>query len=383
MIAGIRDYLMNPMRVKRGKLLIFILLGPAVLLIAAAGDVVVADGDMHQIRQGGSELVVITLRSDVSDSGVIVASHSFGSFPLPPWCYQPDHKRFSNSRPSAIGLEQRFSLFALPWDISPKTALTVYARLADTQYGADVRFQVLPLRNRTTRQVNLKDADIAKFCNRFDPNHQITGDAVTRFLTVARDWRARDDQTLRDLGKSTEPRFLWSEPFLRQPGSAQGSDFAEAQTYRYRGRALYTVVHFGVDLVSTRTAEVVAANSGRVIWASDLGTYGKCVVVDHGCGLQSVYTGLSEIAVRKGDFVKRGDALGRTGESGMETGDHVHFAIQVEGVPVRPLEWWDEHWVNDHIRRRVALPSRDSATQPRSLGPSSRVMDNRLGKIQG
>ena len=87
-----------------------------------------------------------------------------------------------------------------------------------------------------------------------------------------------------------------------------------------------------------------------------LGIYGNCIVVDHGYGLQTIYGHLSQIAVHEGDLVKRGQVMGTSGRTGMAGGDHIHFAMQLDGVQIDPKEWWDSHWIKDHIAKRVDLP---------------------------
>jgi murein DD-endopeptidase MepM/ murein hydrolase activator NlpD len=104
---------------------------------------------------------------------------------------------------------------------------------------------------------------------------------------------------------------------------------------------------------------VVAANSGRVVWARRLGIYGNCIVIDHGYGLQSIYGHLSEFGVKEGDMVAPGQEIGRSGSTGLAGGDHLHFSMQVDGVQVNPIEWWDEHWIKDHMRRRLPLPTNE------------------------
>ena len=42
--------------------------------------------------------------------------------------------------------------------------------------------------------------------------------------------------------------------------------------------------------------------------------------------------------------------------TGMAGGDHIHFAMQLDGVQIDPKEWWDSHWIKDHIAKRVELP---------------------------
>jgi len=71
--------------------------------------------------------------------------------------------------------------------------------------------------------------------------------------------------------------------------------------------------------------------------------------------LQSIYGHLSEIAVREGDTVKRGQSMGKSGMTGMAGGDHIHFSMQLEGIQIDPKEWWDAHWIQDHVARRVPL----------------------------
>jgi murein DD-endopeptidase MepM/ murein hydrolase activator NlpD len=75
-------------------------------------------------------------------------------------------------------------------------------------------------------------------------------------------------------------------------------------------------------------------------------------VIDHGYGLQSIYGHLSEIGVKETESVKRGQVIGKSGSTGLAGGDHLHFSMQVGGVQVNPIEWWDEHWIKDHVRVR-------------------------------
>jgi murein DD-endopeptidase MepM/ murein hydrolase activator NlpD len=104
-------------------------------------------------------------------------------------------------------------------------------------------------------------------------------------------------------------------------------------------------------------AAVNAANHGRVVYADDLGIYGSCVLVDHGLGLATLYGHLSQIDVSVGDEVRKGDTLGLSGATGLAGGDHLHFAVQVGGTYVDPLEWWDRSWVRKHVEVRLETAS--------------------------
>jgi murein DD-endopeptidase MepM/ murein hydrolase activator NlpD len=90
-----------------------------------------------------------------------------------------------------------------------------------------------------------------------------------------------------------------------------------------------------------------------VALARFFGIYGNAVVIDHGYGLQSLYGHLSTIDVKEGQAVKRGETVGRSGDTGLAGGDHLHFSILLQGLPVSPIEWWDGHWIRDRIARKL------------------------------
>ena len=127
------------------------------------------------------------------------------------------------------------------------------------------------------------------------------------------------------------------------------SDFADHRTYLYQGREVDQQDHLGFDLASTRGAEIQAANHGFVALARYFGIYGNAVVIDHGYGLMSLYGHLSSINVAEGQEVQRGDVLGRSGATGLAGGDHLHFTMLLQGLPVDPREWWDGHWIQDRL----------------------------------
>ena len=116
--------------------------------------------------------------------------------------------------------------------------------------------------------------------------------------------------------------------------------------------------HLGFDLASVQNAPVPAANSGVVALARYFGIYGNTVVVDHGYGLMSLYAHLSTASVTPGQEVARGETLGQTGATGLAGGDHLHFTMLLQGLAVNPNEWWDAHWIEDRVARKLggALP---------------------------
>ena len=193
-----------------------------------------------------------------------------------------------------------------------------------------------------------------KVINELDPNG--SGDPVARFVKINSEMRRANNKVLSDLRFKTADKFLWSQPFTRQSHSQAEASFADMRNYIYKGKKIDQQVHLGYDLAVTQHVGVEASNDGRVVYAAPLGIYGNCIVVDHGYGLQTIYGHLSQINVHEGDMVKRGQVMGTSGQTGMAGGDHIHFAMQLDGVQIDPKEWWDSHWIKDHIAKRVDLP---------------------------
>jgi murein DD-endopeptidase MepM/ murein hydrolase activator NlpD len=117
--------------------------------------------------------------------------------------------------------------------------------------------------------------------------------------------------------------------------------------------------HLGYDLSVTKLYPVEAANSGRVVFAGDLGIYGNSVILDHGLGLFTLYSHLSSIDVKDGDRIEQRQILGKTGKTGLAAGDHLHYGVYLHGVAVLPVEWWDPKWIKDNI-----LPKVDGSAAP-------------------
>jgi hypothetical protein len=292
------------------------------------------DDAQHYINQGGSELVTFTVSGDWSEAGVKVGPYTFRSFPMP------------GRAPT-----ERFALFGFPWDLPVDTVPHVYARnAAGTEVTGRFWFKVFPKPFRT-RDLEITDAFLDKVVNQIDPGG--SGDLLARFLRINRDLRKQNNQALADLRLKTEERVLWNGPFSQLANSQVEAHFADVRSYIYKGKKVDQQVHLGFDFAATQHVPVVAANDGRVVWAADLGIYGNCIVVDHGYGLQSIYGHLSKIDVKVGDMVKKGQAMGQSGSTGLAGGDHLHFSMQVDGVQVNPLEWFDAHWIHDRILSKL------------------------------
>lgn len=304
---------------------------------------VVADGAQHYINQGGSEMAVFTPSGAWTEAGVQVGDYKFRSFPLP-------------NHPG-----QYFSLFAFSYQLPVSTPISVYA---SNPSGATAKttfwYKVFPKKFRAST-IKLESMNIDRIVNQIDTQHKIPGDLVQRFVNINSVMRVANNKTLADLRFQTEPKFLWTGAFLPMVDSTVESRFADDRTYTWQGKKVDQQTHLGFDLAKLAHSPIPASNDGRVIWAQDLGIYGNCIVIDHGYGLQSIYGHLSEFLVKKGDMVKKGQVIGRTGSTGLAGGDHLHFTMQVDGVQVNAVEWWDPHWIKDRILSKMGTEIAASA----------------------
>jgi murein DD-endopeptidase MepM/ murein hydrolase activator NlpD len=295
---------------------------------------VVADGVQHYVDQAGCGLVVFTPSGYVSDSGVTVGPYTFRSYPM------PNHAG------------ERFSLFAYPWDLPLGISPVVFAsNPAGVKATAPFYVKLFPKKFHKSTIV-LTDAFMQKVVSDIDPENKVPGDLLARFIYLNREMRKQNSKTLYDLRLKTEEAILWKGPFVRPPTKNEAF-FADHRTYTYNGKEVDQETHLGFDLADRKHMPIVAPNSGKVIYADRLGIYGNCLVVDHGYGLQTIYGHMSRFDVKVGDRVEKGQKLGLSGETGMAGGDHLHFSMQVDGVQVNPIEWWDEHWIKDRVLSKM------------------------------
>jgi hypothetical protein len=292
----------------------------------------------HHVNQGGCDLALFKVSPGTVESGVQVGDFFFPSWPV------------KESLP-----EIRLCVFAYPYNVDPSTTARI---VADDDAGnetlANFSCQVAP-KYFHADTITLTDDFMGRVVPPIlsqTPDLPDQGSLLKNFLEVNGRLREIDARRLVELSKHTSPRFLWSEPFLHIPSKTEAS-FADYRTYLYNGQAVDHQTHLGFDLAGVERMPVAATNDGVVVFAGFLGIFGNAVVIDHGCGLQSLYGHMSSLAVKVGDVVKRGQAIGHSGRTGLAAGDHVHFSVLLDGIPVNPAEWWDARWIHERIDAKL------------------------------
>ena len=94
--------------------------------------------------------------------------------------------------------------------------------------------------------------------------------------------------------------------------------------------------HKALDIANRQGTDILATADGTVISARKKGMLGKTIVIDHGYGMVTRYAHLHGFLVKKGASVKRGEVIGKMGNTGRSTGPHVHYEVRLNGIPVNP-----------------------------------------------
>ena len=288
----------------------------------------------HNFTKGGSGLVTFKLNEEVTRAGI-----QFGELFFPAYLQES----------GVYACLFAYPYYATEEDFVPRVVARDPAgneRQAGIYYRAnDKRFR--------HRKINVSDSFLQTKAPEFAAQVPDADTPLDIFLYVNDQLRRQNRAKMAELGQQSAPAPLWEGPFLRQPQAASLAYFADYRTYFYQGKEIDKAVHLGHDLASVAQAEIIAENTGKVVWADYLGIYGLCIVIDHGLGLQSLYAHMSQLDAAPGDRVERGQVIGRSGTTGLAGGDHLHLGMFVSGVPVQPIEWWDGSWLHNNIDSKL------------------------------
>jgi murein DD-endopeptidase MepM/ murein hydrolase activator NlpD len=283
------------------------------------------------VSPGGSGMVVYRINDTVENHGITVNGYFNPGFPV---------NEEENSFVAYFGLnydtEKIDKAFVAATDLAGNTG--------NAAFGLILKKKPLK-KDKITISDNFLNRKIPEFAQEYP---QLSGLPVEQFVYVNSKIREENYQSIVKVCKTPSPTRLWHGKFGRMAGSRMAG-FAEHRTYYYNNAEIDQQVHLGIDLASTRQADIKAANRGNVVFADYLGIYGNMIILDHGQGIFSLYSHLSQISVAVGELIEKGVVIGLSGNSGMAGGDHLHFSIMVNGIFVTPLEWWDQQWLSLNI----------------------------------
>lgn len=283
------------------------------------------------IQPGGSGVAVYTISESPGRHGVMIDDTFFPGFP--------------------VGKKDAYiCYFALSWDAKkPEKTKVVASDEAGNEMAIPFASTFKPAQIKRD-SITISEQFLQQKIPEFEQHYpELKGTLLEKYLFVNNQMRHSNAETIAKACADTAPQQLWSDRFLRMPGSGRAG-FADQRTYLYNGESIDTQTHLGVDIASLERAEIRAANRGKIVFADYLGIYGNMIIIDHGQGIASLYSHLSSIDTAVGTMVEKDQPIGRSGLTGMAGGDHLHFSMLVHGIFVTPKEWWDQHWIDVNIK---------------------------------
>ena len=304
--------------------------------------------DDAYINFGGCGLIVYKTSADTVSSGVKIGNYFFPGYKGQ--TKDPSAYIVFFAHPYNVPEDERAVLFA-----TDKAGNTRQLRLAYTLKGVNYR--------KSTLQIT--DAYIqGKVASLLNDVGARQGSPKDIFIKVNRDLRKENETKIKNITQKSTPSKLWNGVFTQLSNSKVEANFADARTYVYHREAIDKAYHLGYDLSVTKHYPAEAANSGTVAFTGDLGIYGNTVIIDHGLGLFTLYSHLSSIDVKPGDAIKNQQIIGKTGDTGLAEGDHLHFGVYLDGVAVLPKEWWDEKWLRDNVYQKLQSSEAVAGAEP-------------------
>ena len=298
----------------------------------------------HNVTQGGSGLVIYRVSETGGVNGVYVND-----------IFYPGYSGYFEDE------HIYFNLFALKPDDGRDATLYISSTdAAGNQSRAGFSYYIRK-RNYKKDTIPISDRFLNWKMPEFDTVEFGISDqaGIEKFLAVNGKLRMKNGRQIKAPANDPARKIYWHGPFIRLSGSATRATFADYRSYVYKGKVVDHQFHMGIDLASVKRSPVPAANAGKVALTEDIGIYGKTVVIDHGFGLFSVYSHLSEINTSVGKEVEKDEVIGHTGTTGLAVGDHLHFSVFVHKTFVNPIEWWDGEWIKNNITSKfnVAAPA--------------------------
>ena len=319
--------------------------------------------DDRYVNFGGVGVIVYKASADTATSGVRIGDYFFPGFQGQVKVH-PDHY---------------IALFAHPYNLTADAKAVLVA----TDKAGNTREMplVYELKNvkykKSTIAIseNFLQSKIAPLLNDVGARQ---GTPKEVFLRVNKALRKENGDRIAAITTKSTASILWRGAFSQLSNSKVEANFADDRTYTYNNEPIDTAYHLGYDLSVTKHYPVEAANGGTVAFVGDLGIYGNAVILDHGLGLFTLYGHLSSIDVKAGDSIKQRQIIGKTGETGLAAGDHLHYGVYLHGVAVLPVEWWDPKWITDNIepklegRSGVAIAESQQSKAPRKTASKRR-----------
>jgi murein DD-endopeptidase MepM/ murein hydrolase activator NlpD len=292
----------------------------------------------RMINQGGSALVVFQAEDENMDKLYIKANKN-------------------TFKPQPYKKEGYYAVL-VAWPFTDETfdAKIVATDLAGNKrethipfYHGNPRYKVSKIR-ASDKFIDGKITDLASS----DPEYAQIDDRLEKLKAINETMRLKNEALIHKLSSNVSDEMIdqWKiKRFYPLKNGKKVASFGDHRYYYYndKNHVISESYHVGYDLASTKMADIVSFNPGKVVFADENGIYGNMPLIDHGLGLYTLYGHCSQLLVKEGDEVHAGEVIAKTGMTGLALGDHLHFGILVQGIEVRPVEWFDRKWIKKFI----------------------------------
>ncbi|MEA2047250.1 MAG: M23 family metallopeptidase [Campylobacterota bacterium] len=330
--------------------------------------VLVTDGSKWNLFEGNKNEKVIDINVDYKKPNVNVLANSYsitqGGSALV--IFQADDRNLESVYVEAGGKKFQVqpykeegyfaALVAWPFNKQEFMAKVVAVDVAKNKRVSEIPFY-LKSRKYKVSWIKAKDkfidgkiTDLASA----DPDYAHIEDRLEKFKAVNETMRLKNEDLIHTLSSNISSDVLenWKiKHFYPLRNGQKVASYGDERHYYYKNKEniVSHSYHVGYDLASTKMATIKTSNAGKVVYAAENGIYGNMPMIDHGLGLYSLYGHCSKILVSEGEEVSAGQSIAKTGVSGLALGDHLHFGLVVQGVEVRPVEWFDKAWIRKNI----------------------------------
>lgn len=181
-------------------------------------------------------------------------------------------------------------------------------------------------------------------------------------LKMQMDIQSKSLDTIVNNAKSKEEMFA-SIPSIKPVRSDKlARELKLLSGFGYRIHPIYKVpkMHAGIDFTAPRGTPIQATGNGKVVMAGYGSGYGKRVMIDHGYGYKTIYGHMDRIDVKVGDVVKRGQAIGIVGSTGVSTAPHCHYEVVYKGNKIDPIQFVTDGLTPEEYQQLVEAASAEN-----------------------
>jgi hypothetical protein len=256
-------------------------------------------------------------------------------------------------------IKKGFYIALIAWDLKDENFLpsVVATDMAGNESVIPIPFFQKNVVYKDTKLI-LKDdflnQKIVELSSSMKATDKTTG--LDRFLFVNNTLRGENEKLISKVTTRVGDNMVdgfFTEPFLPITKASVVGSFGDHRSYYLGSDVVSESYHKGVDFASVKEATVVAPNNGVVIFTAPNGIYGNMSILYHGLGLFTLYGHCSSFLAKEGDLVKKNQPIAKTGMSGLAFGDHLHYGVLIQGVEVRPLEWFDANWIKLNVTKVI------------------------------